>query len=119
MLGGETGEASDDRSSSRYSIPISNITRSNTTRRLRSRRPRTCNQLIEAEGIHVVDHMAAQIGSYDVAIEIIGRDPEKWQPSTRETADHSFPIVSQRHCSTVVTLHSFGRKRLRDPALRS
>ncbi|TLY21185.1 MAG: MmgE/PrpD family protein, partial [Nitrospirae bacterium] len=32
-----------------------------------------------------------EIGSYDVAIEIIGRDPEKWRPRTRETADHSFP----------------------------
>src|SRR5207253_2307566 len=28
-----------------------------------------------------------EIGSYDVAIEIIGRDPEKWRPRTRETAD--------------------------------
>jgi 2-methylcitrate dehydratase len=31
------------------------------------------------------------IGSGEVAIEIIGRDPEKWHPKTRETADHSLP----------------------------
>src|SRR5437867_5455792 len=30
-----------------------------------------------------------EIGSYDVAIEIIGRDPEKWRTARRETADHS------------------------------
>jgi 2-methylcitrate dehydratase len=59
-----------------------------------------------------------EIGSYDVAIEIIGRDPEKWRPRTRETADHSFP-----YCVAValkegdITLKSFGAKRLADPQL--
>ncbi len=78
------------------------------------------NELIEAEGACAIDHvMDVEIGSYDVAIEIIGRDPEKWQPATRETADHSFP-----YCAAVallhghVTLQSFGPKRLQDPAVR-
>ena len=77
-------------------------------------------ELIEAEGPDVIDHLSEiEIGSYDVAIEIIGRDPEKWQPASRETADHSFP-----YCVAValrdgrVTLHSFIEKRLGDPALR-
>jgi 2-methylcitrate dehydratase len=58
------------------------------------------------------------IGSYDVAIEIIGRDPEKWRPRTRETADHSFPYcVAVALLDGKVTLRSFGDTRLTDPAL--
>ena len=59
-----------------------------------------------------------EIGSYDVAIEIIGRDPEKWQPATRETADHSFPYcVAVALVDGRVSMNSFSPKRLRDPRL--
>jgi 2-methylcitrate dehydratase len=76
-------------------------------------------ELIEAEGAGAVSRISdIEIGSYDVAIEIIGRDPEKWQPSTRETADHSFPYcVAVALLDGRVTLPSFGEKRLRDPVL--
>ena len=76
-------------------------------------------ELIKTEGAKGIGSLAdIEIGSYDVAIEIIGRDPEKWQPSTRETADHSFPYcVAVALLDGRVTLHSFDRKRLRDPAL--
>ncbi|HWF62267.1 MAG TPA: MmgE/PrpD family protein [Nitrospira sp.] len=79
------------------------------------------NELMKAEGSHAVDHVVdVEIGSYAVAIEIIGRDPEKWQPATRETADHSFPYcVATALLYGHVTLQSFGRKRLHDPAVRS
>ena len=77
-------------------------------------------ELMESEGERAIEQIVdIEIGSYDVAIEIIGRDPEKWQPATRETADHSFP-----YCVAVallyghVTLQSFGPKRLHDPAVR-
>ncbi len=60
-----------------------------------------------------------EIGSYDVAIEIIGRDPEKWRPRTRETADHSFPFcVAVALLDGTVTLKSFEEERLTDPPLR-
>ena len=75
--------------------------------------------LLKVEGVDALAGITdVEIGSYDVAIEIIGRDPEKWRPRTRETADHSFP-----YCAAValldgkVTLHSFDVKRLPDPAL--
>jgi len=59
-----------------------------------------------------------EIGSYDVAIEIIGRDPEKWKPQTRETADHSFPYcVAVALLDGKVTLHSFEPKRIADEVL--
>jgi 2-methylcitrate dehydratase len=58
------------------------------------------------------------IESFDAAVDIIGKDPEKWRPKTRETADHSLP-----YCTAValvdgdVTLNSFGDERLRDESL--
>ena len=78
------------------------------------------NELIGAEGARALEYvMDVEIGSYDVAIEIIGRDPEKWQPTTRETADHSFPYcVAIALLDGCVRLQSFGAKRLRDPAVR-
>ena len=75
--------------------------------------------LLKVEGIEaLVGITDVEIGSYDVAIEIIGRDPEKWRPHTRETADHSFPYcVAVALLDGKVTLHSFDVKRLTDPAL--
>jgi 2-methylcitrate dehydratase len=58
------------------------------------------------------------IYSFDAAVDIIGKDPEKWKPKTRETADHSLP-----YCTAValtdgdVTLDSFSESRLHDRAL--
>jgi 2-methylcitrate dehydratase len=58
------------------------------------------------------------IHTFDAAVDIIGKDPEKWRPRTRETADHSLP-----YCTAValmdgdVTLASFSPERLADAAL--
>jgi len=75
--------------------------------------------LLKIEGIDALAGITdVEIGSYDVAIEIIGRDPEKWRPHTRETADHSFPYcVAVALLDGKVTLRSFDVKRLTDPAL--
>lgn len=59
-----------------------------------------------------------EIHSFDAAVDIIGKDPEKWRPKTRETADHSLP-----YCTAVaitdgdVTLDSFSDERLNDASL--
>ncbi|RMH37378.1 MAG: MmgE/PrpD family protein [Nitrospirae bacterium] len=59
------------------------------------------------------------VGSFDVAIEIIGRDPEKWHPQTRETADHSLPFcVATALAYGTVTPRSFSPTRLKDRSLR-
>jgi len=78
-------------------------------------------ELIKAEGRQGLAGITeVEIGSYDVAIEIIGRDPEKWHPRTRETADHSFPYaVAVALLDGTVTLQSFGPKRLNDAALQA
>jgi 2-methylcitrate dehydratase len=58
------------------------------------------------------------IHTFDAAVDIIGKDPEKWRPKTRETADHSLP-----YCTAValadgdVTLAQFDEKRFTDPVL--
>lgn len=59
-----------------------------------------------------------EIATFRTAVEIIGRDPEKWRPRTRETADHSLP-----YCTAVALLDGavsaaqFTPDRLTDPAL--
>ena len=76
-------------------------------------------KLVKSEGPEALAKIAAvTIDSYDVAIEIIGRDPEKWRPQTRETADHSFPYcVAVALRDGTVTLRSFEPRRLKDPDL--
>jgi 2-methylcitrate dehydratase len=78
-------------------------------------------ELVKSEGDEVFAAVTdVEIGSYDVAIEIIGRDPEKWHPQTRETADHSFPYcVAVALLDGKVTLRSFDKKRMSDPALQA
>ncbi|MDZ4854224.1 MAG: MmgE/PrpD family protein [Nitrospirota bacterium] len=75
--------------------------------------------LLKREGVDALAGIAdIEVGSYDVAIEIIGRDPEKWRPRSRETADHSFPYcVAIALLDGKVTLRSFDEKRLTDSAL--
>ena len=61
---------------------------------------------------------AIDIHTFDAAVDIIGKDPEKWRPKTRETADHSLP-----YCTAValadgdVTLAQFAPERFTDSAL--
>jgi len=78
-------------------------------------------QVLNAEGPRSLAGMTeVEIGSYGVAIEIIGRDEAKWRPRTRETADHSFPYcVAVALLDGMVTVRSFGAKRLEDPALHA
>jgi 2-methylcitrate dehydratase len=59
-----------------------------------------------------------EIATFRTAVEIIGQDPEKWRPRTRETADHSLP-----YCTAValvdgaISAAQFSPERLADPAL--
>jgi 2-methylcitrate dehydratase len=67
---------------------------------------------------NVRDVATIDIHTFDAAVDIIAKDPEKWRPRTRETADHSLP-----YCTAValmdgeVTLAQFDDKRFTDPAL--
>jgi 2-methylcitrate dehydratase len=46
-----------------------------------------------ADGHPVNDIEAIEIATYKFAYEEIGSGPEKWRPTTRETADHSMPYI--------------------------
>jgi 2-methylcitrate dehydratase len=60
------------------------------------------------------------IETFTAAVEIIGGEPEKWRPTTRETADHSLPYcVAVALMDGKITLESFddahlGNKELLD-----
>lgn len=58
------------------------------------------------------------IDSFDAAVDIIGKDPEKWRPKTRETADHSLPFCTAAALMDGdVTLATFEPDRLTDATL--
>jgi 2-methylcitrate dehydratase len=58
------------------------------------------------------------IHTFDAAVDIIGKDPEKWRPRTRETADHSLPYCTAAALADGdVTLAQFEPQRFTDPAL--
>jgi len=66
----------------------------------------------EVERIH--------IGSFEAAVSIIGSEPEKWRPTSRETADHSMAYcVAAALLDGDVTLASFDDDRLVDPEILS
>ena len=59
------------------------------------------------------------IGVYAFCYTEIGSEPEKWDPRTRETADHSLPyIFAKALVDGTITLAAFEEPSYRDPALR-
>jgi 2-methylcitrate dehydratase len=60
-----------------------------------------------------------EVRTSSVSREIIGLDPEKWNPKTRETADHSLPYcVAVALYDGTVGLSQFDGAHLRDERLR-
>jgi 2-methylcitrate dehydratase len=58
-----------------------------------------------------------RVETFDAAVEIIA-DSEKWNPGTRETADHSLPYcVAVALLDGVVGLDQFSEERIADPVL--
>jgi 2-methylcitrate dehydratase len=58
------------------------------------------------------------IESHDAAVDIIGSEPEKWRPKSRETADHSLPyITAAALMDGDVTLDTFSNERITDAKL--
>jgi 2-methylcitrate dehydratase len=58
------------------------------------------------------------IQSHDAAVDIIGSEPEKWKPTSRETADHSLPyIVAVALADGEVTMNQFEHARFTDAKL--
>jgi 2-methylcitrate dehydratase len=60
-----------------------------------------------------------RIRTYRAAVRSAATDPQKWDPQTRETADHSIPfLVAAAFHDGAVTPDSFTSDRMHRPALR-
>lgn len=58
------------------------------------------------------------IETFDAAYEIIVKDPEKWAPKTRETADHSMPYcVAVCLAKGDIWIDSFNERMFKDPVV--
>lgn len=84
--------------------------------KLRAQLPRklsTCATLVD-------DIAEINVQTFDACVDIIAGEPEKWNPTTRETADHSLPYcIAVALMDGEVTLASFDESRLHDPQLRA
>lgn len=64
------------------------------------------------------DIVSILIESFEAAVSIIGSEPEKWRPTSRETADHSMGYcVAAALLDGDLTRESFSQERIRDPRL--
>jgi 2-methylcitrate dehydratase len=62
---------------------------------------------------------AIRLRTYRAAMRSAATDPQKWDPQTRETADHSIPyLVATALQDGAVTPASFTNERIRSPAVR-
>ncbi|HEY4674283.1 MAG TPA: MmgE/PrpD family protein [Nitrososphaerales archaeon] len=76
-------------------------------------------KLQKKEGKNFISSIkSVEIQSFDAAIEIIGSGKERWNPQTRETADHSLPYcVAAALMDGTITMDSFSIKRIKDKKL--
>jgi 2-methylcitrate dehydratase len=64
------------------------------------------------------DIVSVEIASHEAGYTILGKDPEKWNPSTKETADHSLPyIVGMALLEGKIDNSSYTEKKFRDPKI--
>ncbi len=70
--------------------------------------------------VSVEDIVAIRVQTYHIAYSEIGSEPEKWDPQTRETADHSLPyLLALALMDGAIRSESFDEARMRDPATRA
>ena len=70
--------------------------------------------------VRVEDIEAIDVQTYYMAWSEIGSEPAKWEPKTRETADHSLPyLLALGFVDGRIGPESFSDERIRDPALRA
>ncbi len=71
-------------------------------------------KIAEPEFIEAIEVLCDEFTRFEIASE-----PEKWDPQTRETADHSLPYIFARALvDGPINVASFDDKLVRDPALR-
>ena len=61
------------------------------------------------------DIVSVEIASHEAGYTILGKDPEKWNPLTKETADHSLPyIVGMALLEGKIDNSTYSEKKFRD-----
>ena len=69
--------------------------------------------------LSVKDIASVHVATYGEAVRRTASEPQKWDPETRETADHSMPyLIAAAFADGAVTPASFAPSRIKDPALR-
>lgn len=69
--------------------------------------------------VALADIATLRVHTYHTALRGAALEPQKWDPKTRETADHSIPyLVAVAFHDGAVTPASFTEARIQDPALR-
>jgi len=64
------------------------------------------------------DIISVEIASHEAGYTILGKDPEKWNPLTKETADHSLPyIVAMALLEGKIDNSTYNEKKFRDPKI--
>jgi 2-methylcitrate dehydratase len=59
---------------------------------------------------------SVEIASHEAGYTILGKDPEKWAPATKETADHSLPfIVAMALLEGKIDNSSYAPKKFKNP----
>jgi len=62
--------------------------------------------------------LSVEIASHEAGYTILGKDPEKWNPLTKETADHSLPyIVGMALLEGKIDNSTYSEKKFRDPKI--
>jgi 2-methylcitrate dehydratase len=64
------------------------------------------------------DILSVEIASHEAGYTILSKDPEKWNPQTKETADHSLPyIVGMALLEGKIDNSTYSEKKFRDPRI--
>lgn len=75
---------------------------------------------LRAQGLRPEMIDRVEIKTFKVAVEIIGGEPEKWAPTTRETADHSMPfLVAAALLDGEITERQFAPERIARADIRT
>src|SRR6266446_7129888 len=62
--------------------------------------------------------LSMEIASHEAGYTILGKDPEKWNPLTKETADHSLPyIVGMALLEGKIDNSTYSEKKFREPKI--
>jgi 2-methylcitrate dehydratase len=70
--------------------------------------------------VRIEDIEAIRVRTYHIAYSEIGSEPEKWDPQTRETADHSLPyLLALALMDGAIGSESFSAARMHDPGTRA